>query len=411
MPKIFISYRREDSQWPAHTLYNKIRSRSANPDQDVFIDIDNIPLGVNFHQHIGARVGECDILLALIGEDWLDVRDEAGRRRLDSPDDFVRVEIGSALKRGIRVIPVLLDGTPIPSADELPEDIRELSLRNGVDVRRTSFEGDSDRLLSGIGLDSVPSTPMASKSSPPWGLITAALAVVAIAAAVFIFRDDLAGLIQPGEEPAVVAETPAEPGLPGRAMLNSPTLGIKVFQDGEAAPLRKLDAPGGQAAQTVAYVKRGPFEVAVTGSHWGNAAAEEPAIKWVIADRASIYDFTETNETELEQSIFHWPCTFAVTQFGSGDFYMADFGLRMDGALPCGNNHIGLTHFAAISDAERRFFVSDIKADGDAPNQIDSAERLYTVMYIESQTTQAGFALSTLMYDEIENLTLVFVDG
>jgi hypothetical protein len=79
------------------------------------------------------------VLLAVIGRKWLSAQDDEGKRRLDNPDDFVRIEIATALRRNIRVIPILLDGATVPKANELPEELKELALRNGLDVRHASF--------------------------------------------------------------------------------------------------------------------------------------------------------------------------------------------------------------------------------------------------------------------------------
>jgi thiol-disulfide isomerase/thioredoxin len=163
MPKIFISYRREDSEWPAHEIYSAIRRRVHNPKEDVFIDVDHIPLGVNFKDHIDGTVAKSDVLLALIGRGWLNARDpQTGQRRLDNPDDFVRIEIACALERGVKVVPVLLDGIPPPREAELPDNLKGLSLRNGIEVRRPSFEADVERLLAGLRLDAASQSPPAS---------------------------------------------------------------------------------------------------------------------------------------------------------------------------------------------------------------------------------------------------------
>jgi formylglycine-generating enzyme required for sulfatase activity len=153
MPKIFISYRREDSQWPADRLHQALKGVVGDPKRDIFIDVDNIPLGVNFVQHLDSQVAQCDVLLAIIGPGWLNARNpETGERRLDDPKDFVRIEIASALKRGVPVVPVVLDGAPVPAARDLPEELQELSERNGVEVRRLTFDADSERLIRGLGL-------------------------------------------------------------------------------------------------------------------------------------------------------------------------------------------------------------------------------------------------------------------
>lgn len=87
-------------------------------------------------------VAKCDVLLALIGPSWLNVRDEEGNRRLDNPTDLLRIEIATALQRDIPVIPILLDGARMPKSDQLPKDLEELTVRNGLDIRHASFHTD-----------------------------------------------------------------------------------------------------------------------------------------------------------------------------------------------------------------------------------------------------------------------------
>src|SRR5262245_34028168 len=147
MAKIFISYRREDSAGYAGRVRDRLVDKLGTR---IFMDVDNIPLGTNFVKTLQEEVGTCSALLAVIGEDWRDIRDKNGRRRLDNPNDSVRVEIGTALQRGIPVIPILLEGTVIPSPDQLPEDLEELSLRNGINVHHASFQADMDRLIQGL---------------------------------------------------------------------------------------------------------------------------------------------------------------------------------------------------------------------------------------------------------------------
>src|SRR5712671_6332830 len=101
--KIFISYRREDSAGSAGRVHDRLLTEFG-PDL-LFMDVDTIPLGANFVKVLREEVAKCDTLLAVVGANWLDVRDEQGNRRLDNPEDFVRVEIAAALQRDIPVIP------------------------------------------------------------------------------------------------------------------------------------------------------------------------------------------------------------------------------------------------------------------------------------------------------------------
>ena len=133
MSKIVISYRREDSQETTGRIYDRLTSHF--PPGNVFRDVDNIPPGTDFRHVLEWEVGSCDVLLAIIGHRWLKVTDANGQRRLDDLDDFVRIEIETALRRDIPVIPVLVSNAPMPEAQDLPPAIRDLAYRNGRVVR------------------------------------------------------------------------------------------------------------------------------------------------------------------------------------------------------------------------------------------------------------------------------------
>jgi TIR domain/PAN domain len=114
------------------------------------MDVDNIPMGVDFKDYLAKQVSACDIFLAVIGPNWLNAKDKIGNRRLENPNDFVAVEIAAALKRNIPVVPVLVDGARVPSPDELPEPLRPLAWRNGRELRNALFKRDVDALTEEI---------------------------------------------------------------------------------------------------------------------------------------------------------------------------------------------------------------------------------------------------------------------
>src|SRR6516225_3972439 len=146
--QIFISYRREESRWSARSLHDRL-CRDFDPNQ-IFIDIDAIALGEDFVKAIETTVAKCDVLIAVIGINWLNSKDDHGDRRLDNPEDFVRMEIGTALRRDIRVIPVLVDGALMPRSTELPDNLKPLVRRNALRISDTSFDGDCQRLVAAI---------------------------------------------------------------------------------------------------------------------------------------------------------------------------------------------------------------------------------------------------------------------
>jgi hypothetical protein len=149
--EIFISYRREESGWVAGRLLDRLQ-RDFDTEK-IFMDIDAkaIPLGANFKQVIERKVAECDVLIAVIGKNWLSTKDVNGGRRLDNPEDFVRLEIGTALRREICVIPVLVDGVTMPRSMDLPDELRSLVWLNALSITAgTHFDVDCQRLAAAI---------------------------------------------------------------------------------------------------------------------------------------------------------------------------------------------------------------------------------------------------------------------
>jgi formylglycine-generating enzyme required for sulfatase activity len=111
------------------------------------MDIDAIEPGLDFMEVIEQEVGSCDALVALIGKQWLTITDASGRRRLDNPEDFVRLEIAAALARNIRVIPALVHAAPMPRTSDLPDALKSLARRNAIEMSDTRFHFDVDRLI------------------------------------------------------------------------------------------------------------------------------------------------------------------------------------------------------------------------------------------------------------------------
>jgi hypothetical protein len=145
---VFICYRREESAFAARAIHDRIAQRLER--ENVFLDVDNIDLGVDWFTVLTERVGACDALIAVMGRNWVSIADTEGRRRLDDPDDFVRIEIEAALLRDVRVIPVLVDGAAMPKASQLPESLKGLARRQGTEVSPVRFEADVEKLTHSL---------------------------------------------------------------------------------------------------------------------------------------------------------------------------------------------------------------------------------------------------------------------
>ncbi|MBK7530613.1 toll/interleukin-1 receptor domain-containing protein [Piscinibacter sp.] len=196
MGAIFISYRRDDTEGHAGRLYEDLVEQFGK--QAVFFDVSAIEPGQDFRKAIDANVARCSVLLAMIGPRWLDA--SGGARRIDDAGDFVRLEIASALKRDVPVVPVLVQGAKMPAAAQLPADVADLAWRNAVELSHARWPSDVQVLAQALvahmgGAEAVPPRQQAASSAstlPPepvhspsrrklWLLLAALLPVVAAA--------------------------------------------------------------------------------------------------------------------------------------------------------------------------------------------------------------------------------------
>jgi TIR domain len=163
---IFLSYRRADAAPYARLLQSEFRERI--PDAHVFMDLDSIELGLGFAEVIRQAVDSCTVLVALIGRQWATFIDEDGHRRLDNSDDYARFEVQTALERGVRVIPVLVDGAGPLRQQQLPSELQQVARLNAPELSYGRYEYDADRLLNVLQrVLSAESDTTTGRQSPP----------------------------------------------------------------------------------------------------------------------------------------------------------------------------------------------------------------------------------------------------
>ena len=143
---VFLSYRREDAAPYARMLKTDLSERIS--DTRVFMDLDSIEAGVDFAEVIRDAIESSAVLVALIGRQWAVLSDKEGRRRLDDPDDYVRLEIHTALERNIKVIPVLVDGARPLRQEQLPAELHKLGRLNALELSNDRYQYDRDRLVT-----------------------------------------------------------------------------------------------------------------------------------------------------------------------------------------------------------------------------------------------------------------------
>ncbi len=229
MEGIFISYRREESAGHAGRIYDRLREKFGK--SRVFMDVSAIEPGVDFVEAIDRAVGSCTVLLVVIGRRWIDCTNAAGRRRLDDPKDFIRLEVGSALRRTIRVIPVLVQNAEMPEEEALPEELKLLARRNAIEINDNHWDSDLGQLVETLekvmagGTEAAPSTggtvkkeEGGKKNRLTW-LISSITAVLLALTGLFTgidsFRDAFVKLFK-GSPPVTTStgKTPPEPDAP-----------------------------------------------------------------------------------------------------------------------------------------------------------------------------------------------------
>lgn len=148
MRRIFINYRRQDSEGYVGRLHDHLTQQLAG--DAIFMDVDSIVPGSDFVQAIEDEVSKCDVFIAIIGPTWLTAADDDGTRRLDHWNDFVRLEIATAIKHNKRIIPVLVGRARMPNPDQLPEDISLLARRSAIELSHARFVQDTAQLAQTI---------------------------------------------------------------------------------------------------------------------------------------------------------------------------------------------------------------------------------------------------------------------
>ena len=285
MSGIFISYRREDAAGHAGRLFDRLKARFGK--SAVFMDVEGIDAGIDFVETIDDAVSTCDVLLAVIGRGWLDARDDHGARRLDNPQDFVRLETGAALSRRIRVIPVLVEGVAMPPADALPAALQSLARRQAVELRDSRWEADVENLIQKLeqalagGAEKPGSAPASPPVTPvePRTKISASRPGLWLAGAAILILGGigLGVLLNAPDDPGPARPQPTANAVPATAPVAVPAAPPPVVKaPARAAPMaqaRKPDpAPPGKPA-----VAARTDEPPATGNKTGNRAAPKAA--------------------------------------------------------------------------------------------------------------------------------------
>ena len=317
MSAVFLNYRRGDSEGQARALFLELTKLLGK--DSVFMDVDSIALGRDFRTVLQERLGSCDVMVALIGPDWLDAADSSGNRRLENPTDFVRQEIAAALKRNIPVIPVLVQGARMPASERLPDDLQDLPYRNGFELGHSTWESDVAEMVKRLGLQEQrpsaslpPSTTReahAQGSAIPraWLLRAAALAVIIGGAGLLVY------FYPQRSDPGTIAAPESSRGVGAPSAGESQPSGLQAAPaasgGGFAASALEFNWPGGDCWD----ILRG--EQLVTFQCGANKQALAAGTYTIKAKYAPVFTAFQVNiksgaATRIEKGgtfIFKWP--------------------------------------------------------------------------------------------------------
>lgn len=298
MQGIFVSYRRQDSQSAAGRLSDHLKEHLLGV--PIFRDVETIEPGMDFVEVIERALASCAVLIAVIGPRWVSVTDDAGRRRLDNPNDYTRLEIATALRRsGVRVIPVLVDGATMPAAEDLPADLEGLARRNAIELSDKRWEYDVSQLVVTLRKvlniaepDPSPVPPFVREPAPErapgataskkkWWIAAAVLVLIVIGAIIeedstYIPMDlgqDAPGVSYPPaasvslSPPPATTGSPAATGLPTLAGLWRDSTGgqYEIAQQGNQIVIQGVSPEGYVSGSAMLQGKRGQGAYTLNG--------------------------------------------------------------------------------------------------------------------------------------------------
>ncbi|HKA38360.1 MAG TPA: toll/interleukin-1 receptor domain-containing protein [Burkholderiales bacterium] len=279
MATVFISYRREETAGEARALFQALVARLG--EASVFMDVDAIALGRDFRQVLQERLASCDLLLALVGRGWIEAKNASGKRRLEDPTDYVRLEIEAALKRNIPVTPVLLQGAQMPAEQQLPESMRDFVYRNGFELSHNRWESDVQEMLKRLGLGSQREPGSVRETDPgkaPGARPPAGKPWLAIAgASVMVIAIVAGGLLYYGKSAEDAAKAAADAQAAAQAEREREAAEKKRAESAAARAERERIAAERKRAEAAAQAERERIRLAEQAAAAKAKAALEPA--------------------------------------------------------------------------------------------------------------------------------------
>ncbi|HEV7821463.1 MAG TPA: toll/interleukin-1 receptor domain-containing protein [Burkholderiales bacterium] len=313
MARIFISYRRIDSAAYAGRLFDRLRNHFG--DDEVFMDLEGIDPGADFSKVVAEKARAADVLIALIGRDWLTPSKTGTLRRLDDPNDLVVREIATALEAQRLVIPVLAGNTAMPARADLPESIAALAERNAIELSDQRFHADVDRLIKVIER----SAPAAAKRRiMRWIVVPAALVLIAGA-----------WMLMPRNSPPLVDTQPAQKSTPVTVEKPPPAGKTDAAPKGDMA----TPAPTWDQMRAIPVVYAETFDPSTVLDIWKPAPVRAPWTEQLTGGRYCVSNTTQDSAAHYihvsldDYDLREAPVNVKVMATGSGSAPFAGGGL------------------------------------------------------------------------------------
>lgn len=336
MSGIFISYRRDDTAADmTDRLYEQLVRRWG---RSVFMDIDSLAGGDLFAQEIDKHLQQCSVVLVMIGREWLSLRDASGRRRVDDPADYPRLEVAAALRRGIRVIPVLVGQAVLPRAEELPQDIAGLAQRQAIRLARERFDADVRKVLAAVAAAMPARWWRAGKL--PRAAVVLVMAALGAAIGLYLLQRDEAQDTQAADTRPVATVAPT--AQPASAAAASPAASAPGAE--ARAPKTDVNVSG---VWTTAIVKS-PYSATVEYRLRFEITQLDDALSGTVTEIGSTYESTSPiTEGRIKNGVLSFHTTGEVSAGPGGS--NVPFKQRYIGEVVSGKRQIAFKRFNDVA--------------------------------------------------------------
>jgi len=344
MPNIFISYRREDSAGHTGRLFDRLSEHFGK--DHVFMDIADIHPGLDFVEAIDKALGSCDAFVVVMGTQWTNLADATGGRRLENPEDFIRLEIARALQKNRRVIPVLVQGAAMPTPQSLPADLKKLSRLQALELSDSRWDYDVSQLIETLGMTptgtradhgKIPVEVPSSRRVSRWVVaLTAGVLLIGGGAAVVLFRSraglEMRGVVSgPGERTSrpAAAESPG----PGTEVASGRKADVEVAVKpdprggmGSQQPDPAPGAPPQRKGINLLAPDNGGQLLLVPSDHWLETIDGKENSFWIGGE--AVYAFKDERPATFD--------TFTVLIPGTQNYNLKEFELLAGNESPTG---------------------------------------------------------------------------